>query len=265
MILDKTRLRNYTKLESTINNPDGEKTKERIGDVDVKARDTKGVLRKLTFEKVLHLSEYKTNLISVSRSVRKQHELFHAKAKLVLNLRSKENLRLTRRGNFFTTPYTILTIQKGKQTPILRRKWRQMPSKILVQKVWIFIIFRDVANTTDEVFRASDYCEICALGKISKKHVRKVSDNKATQKLEKNYTGVIGPVSPSSKVGIRYAISFTEVFSGYAVINIMKHKTQTLQIFWVFSNFFVPKTGDQKFNELIMGLNPETKLLKNFA
>ena len=50
MMIDKTWFKNYQKLETTVNNPDGGKTKvEGIGDVDVEARDTKGVLHKLTF------------------------------------------------------------------------------------------------------------------------------------------------------------------------------------------------------------------------
>ena len=71
----------------------------------MEARETKGVLHKLTFEKVLHVPEYKTNLISVSSLVQKQHELFHTKAKSVLKLRSKESFRLIRRGKLFFLPY----------------------------------------------------------------------------------------------------------------------------------------------------------------
>ena len=52
MMIDKTWFKNYQKLETTVNNPDGGKTTvEGIGDVDVEARDTNGVLHKLTFEK----------------------------------------------------------------------------------------------------------------------------------------------------------------------------------------------------------------------
>ena len=58
-----------------------------------------------------------------------------------------------------------------------------------------------------------------------------MSDNKATQKLERVYSDVIGPVSPSSIGGNRYAISFIDKFSGYAVVKFMKYKTQALQIF----------------------------------
>ena len=48
------------------------------------------------------------------------------------------------------------------------------------------------------------------------------SDNKATQKLESVYSDVIGPVSPSSIGGNRYAFSFIDEFSGYAVVKFMK-------------------------------------------
>ena len=52
MMIDKTWFKNYQKVETTFNNPDGGKTKvEGIGDIDVKARDTKGVLHKLTLKR----------------------------------------------------------------------------------------------------------------------------------------------------------------------------------------------------------------------
>ena len=100
------------------------------------------------------------------------------------------------------------------------------------QKLWHkglgHLNFRDVANTTDEVFQASEFYETCALGKILKEPVPKVSDNKATQKLERFYSDVIGPVIPSSIGGKRYAISFIDEFSGYAVVKFMNYKTQAL-------------------------------------
>ena len=102
--------------------------------------------------------------------------------------------------------------------------------------------FRDVANTTDEASQASDFCETCALGKISKKPVPKMSDNKATQKLEGVYSDVIGPVSPSSIGDNRYAISFIDEFSGYAAVKFMKYKTQALQTF----KYYVAQYGRPK-------------------
>ena len=67
--------------------------------------------------------------------------------------------------------------------------------------------------------------------KFRKKPVSKVSDKKGTQKLERVYSDVIGPVSPSSIGANRYAISFIDEFSGYTVVKFMKYKTQALQTF----------------------------------
>ena len=202
MMIDRTWFKNYQKLETTVNNPDGGKTKvEGIGDVDVEAQDTKGVLHKLTFEKVLHVPEYKKNLISVSSLVQKQHELFHTKAKSILKLRSKESFRLIRRGKLFFLPYR-------------KENKHHFSNLSLWHKRLGHLNFRDVANTTDKASQASDFSKTCTLGKVSKKPVPKMSDNKATQKLEGVYSDVIGPVSPSRIGGNRYAISFIDEFSG---------------------------------------------------
>ena len=208
----------------------------------------------MNFEKVLHVPEYKTNLISVSSLVQKQHEVFHTKSKSVLKLRSKESFRLIRRGKLFFLPY--------------RKKNKHHSSNLsggtCQAKLWHkglgHLSFRDLANTTDEASQASDFCETCALGKISKKPVPKVSDNKATQKLERVYSDVIGPVSPSSIGGNRYAIRFIDKFSGYAVVYFMKYKTQALQTF----KEFVHKMADQKFWDWIMEQNTKAKPLKIF-
>ena len=121
--------------------------------------------------------------------------------------------------------------------------------------------FRDVANTTDEASQASDFCETCALGKISKKPVPKVSNNKATQKLERVYSDVIGPVSPSSIGGKRCAISFIDEFSGYAVVKFLKYKTQALQTF----KEYVAQYGRPKILRTDNGTEYKKKPLKNFA
>ena len=58
-----------------------------------------------------------------------------------------------------------------------------------------------------------------------------MSANNATQKLERVYNEIIGPMNPSSICGSRYAVSFVDEFSGYAVVKFMKYKTQALHTF----------------------------------
>ena len=71
----------------------------------MEAPDTKDALHKLTFEKFLHVPEYKTYLIKISSLFQKQKELFNTKAKSVLKFRSKVSFRLIRGVKFFFLPY----------------------------------------------------------------------------------------------------------------------------------------------------------------
>ena len=102
------------------------------------------MLHKLTFEKVLHVPEYKTNLISVSSLAQKQHELFHTKSKSVLKLRSKESFRVIRRGKLFFLP-------NRKEN---KHHFSNFSGGTCQAKLWHkrlgHLNFRDVANTTDE-------------------------------------------------------------------------------------------------------------------
>ena len=60
MMIDNTCFKKYQKPETTVNNPDGGKTKvEGISDVDEEARHTKCVLFKMTFEKIQHVAKCK--------------------------------------------------------------------------------------------------------------------------------------------------------------------------------------------------------------
>ena len=121
--------------------------------------------------------------------------------------------------------------------------------------------FRDVANTTDEAHQASDFCETCALRNISKKLVPKVSDNKATQKLESVYSDVIGTVIPSSIGDNRYAITFIDKFSGYAVVKFMQYNTQALQTF----NEYVAQYGRPRIWRTDNGTDYKNKAFKKFC
>ena len=88
-----------------------------------------------------------------------------------------------------------------------------------------------------------------------------MSDNKATQKLERVYSDVIGPISPSSIGGNRYAISFIDKFSGYAVVKFMKYKTQALQTF----KEYIAQYGRPKILRTDNGTEYKNKAFKKFC
>ena len=256
IMIDRTWFKNYQKLETTVNNPDGGKTKvEGIGDVEIEARDSRGVLHKLTFQKVLHVPEYKTNLISVSSLVQKKHEVMHYQNQSILKLSSKESFKLSRRGKLFFLPY------KKENKKYFCNFSGGSSDAILWHKRLGHLNFRDVENTSKTSIENSPFCETCVLGKISKKPVPKVSENKATQKLERVFTDVMGPVSPSSIGGNRYVISFIDEFSGFSVVKYMKNKHEAL------SNFkeYVAQYGTPKILRSDNGTEYKNKAFKNFC
>ena len=85
-----------------------------------------------------------------------------------------------------------------------------------------------------------------------------MSDNKATQKLGRVHSDVIGP---SSIGGNRYAIIFIDEFSGYAVVKFMKYKTQALRTF----KEYVAQYGRPKIIRTDNGLEYKNKAFKKFC
>ena len=88
-----------------------------------------------------------------------------------------------------------------------------------------------------------------------------MSDNKATQKLERVYSDLIGQVPPSSIRSNRYAIIFIDKFSGYAVVKFIKYKTPTLQTF----KEYVAQYGRPKFSGNDNGTEYKYKSSKKFC
>ena len=88
-----------------------------------------------------------------------------------------------------------------------------------------------------------------------------MSVTEETQKLERTYPEVFGPVSPSSIGANRYAISFIDQFSGYAVAKIMEYKTQVLQAF----EEHVAQYNRRKILRNDKATEYKTKPSKNFA
>ena len=79
MMIDITLFQNYQKLETTLNTSmQGKQKIEGMGDVDLEARETKGGLNNLTFEKSLHI-QYKTKLISSSNLAQNNTNCFTQK------------------------------------------------------------------------------------------------------------------------------------------------------------------------------------------
>lgn len=88
-----------------------------------------------------------------------------------------------------------------------------------------------------EPFDLEDYgkCESCLLGKMTKQPFSKVGE-RANELLGLIHTDVCGPMSTNARGGFSYFITFTDDFSRYGYVYLMKHKSESFDKFKEFQS-----------------------------
>ncbi|GJR53988.1 retrotransposon protein, putative, ty1-copia subclass [Tanacetum coccineum] len=87
-------------------------------------------------------------------------------------------------------------------------------------------------STDDESF---DKCESCLSGKMTKKPFPH-SNERAKDLLGIIHTDVCGPLIHVSRQGVSYFITFTDDYSRYGYVYLLKHKHEVFETFKVFKN-----------------------------
>ena len=78
-------------------------------------------------------------------------------------------------------------------------------------------------------------CESCLLGKITKDPFARHSE-RASDLLGLIHTDVCRPISSIARGGYQYFITFTDDFSRYGYIYLMRHKSESFEKFKLFKN-----------------------------
>jgi transposase InsO family protein len=84
-------------------------------------------------------------------------------------------------------------------------------------------------------FESYETCEACLLGKMTKAPFTGLPE-RALDLLELIHIGVCGPMSTTARGGFQYFITFTNDFSIYGYVYLMKHKSESLEKFKEFQN-----------------------------
>jgi len=79
-------------------------------------------------------------------------------------------------------------------------------------------------------FESYETCESCLLGKMTKASFIGFPE-RASDLLELVHTDVCGPMSTTARGGFQYFITFTDDFSRYEYVYLMKHKSETFEKF----------------------------------
>ncbi|KAK8534694.1 hypothetical protein V6N12_057338 [Hibiscus sabdariffa] len=80
-----------------------------------------------------------------------------------------------------------------------------------------------------------DVCESCLLGKMTKAPINGKSE-RASDLLGLIHSDVCGPINTQARGGFHYFITFTDDFSRYGYIYLMRHKSEALEKFKEFRN-----------------------------
>ncbi|KAJ9552730.1 hypothetical protein OSB04_016775 [Centaurea solstitialis] len=84
-------------------------------------------------------------------------------------------------------------------------------------------------------YKPFDNCESCLSGKMTKQPFNSENE-RATDLLEIIHTDVCGPFSHVARGGYRYFITFTDDFSRYGYVYLMRHKSETFEKFKEYQN-----------------------------
>ncbi|KAJ9560493.1 hypothetical protein OSB04_005653 [Centaurea solstitialis] len=84
-------------------------------------------------------------------------------------------------------------------------------------------------------FKPFDNCESCLSGKMTKQPFNK-DNERANDLLGIIHTDVCGPFSHEARGGYRYFITFTDDFSRYGYVYLMRHKSEAFERFKEFQN-----------------------------
>ena len=79
-------------------------------------------------------------------------------------------------------------------------------------------------------FESFDTCESCLLGKMTKAPFAGQSE-RTSDLLGLVHTDVCGPMSSTARCGFQYFITFTDDFSRYGYVYLMRNKSESFERF----------------------------------
>ena len=225
ILTDRKFFQNLREITSSVKNPDGSFCKiEGIGDVEVELRNENGSTDTLIMRDVLFVPSYETNLVSVSKLVEKGHRVEFSSNCSQLKTEKGANYGIDREGSLYTIQMKL--VEKPLSFATHAKKMTDLETW---HKRLCHANERSTRLTVPSLKKCEFFCETCALSKIHERPVPREAGSKASKKLERVYTDIMGPIEPASINGYRYAITFIDEFTKYAVVKFMKFKSEALE------------------------------------
>ena len=171
---------------------------------------------------VLCVSDYSSNLLSVSRCTEWGHSFTFEKRNSCMKLQKGTRVKLTQKNNLFFLPCSVLELKMSSNN-VKRdsaRKWHRGLGHLNQADV--------VRNAPETVGELDDVCNVCALAKITKTPVPRVAETEAEEELERLFTDVMVPLRVESLSGFQLCIVFADQYTKFVFVDLLKAKSEAL-------------------------------------
>ncbi|UYV69112.1 hypothetical protein LAZ67_6002474, partial [Cordylochernes scorpioides] len=215
------RFANSSRRISKVEMANNEKIKvSEMGDVTIKLGHEYGG-ETLFLENVLYVPELDGNILSVGRIEERGNKVLFQNGKAsVFGSDGGLILKSNRRGRIYTVEELKIAKVKSPSADIWHRRLG-------------YIYKRDLQNVSDTA-----ECEVCLEGKMRRLPFpsKPVESKKTSSPLELIHSDVVGPISPMSKGGNNYFVTFIDDFTHYTKVYFMRSKSEVLDKFKEYKN-----------------------------
>lgn len=244
MSADKHKFANFKKMEKTLNLANENTTKiTGVGSVKICVSE-RGQEERVNVENVFYVEDLRANLLSISKVTDKGYDVCFYKNKAEIREEGKVLYTANRIGNLYylqdcldiagaanTEVSNKLDEWHFKMGHLNERDLKHMARNNLVQGMQI----GDAEKLSP--------CEICLSEKQTRKSFPKSSGERTKDVLEIVHSDVCGPMRTASHSGARYFVTFTDDYSRYCEIFVLKQKSDVLESFKKFKNAAETYTG----------------------
>lgn len=199
--------------------------------------------KNFTFENTLLVPSLRSNLLSVAKIVDKGNTVvFTNTGASVKDPRGNVRLTAKREGNLFilhTKPEIESAVSNDNVDFV---KWHKRLGHLNCKEMNIMVQKELVTGIDSDLKLDSSLCETCAAGKITRLPFPKQSQ-RASSLLEIVHTDLCGPMRTTSLGGARYLLTFTDDYSRWTEIYLLRTKSEVASKFKEYKEFAETHTG----------------------
>ena len=203
------------------------------GDVSVHLQDRNGQYVETVLENALYVPSYPQDIFSVQAATGKGARVKFEPNSAELQWKDGSKFNIKKTGRLYYL-YHLTTAAGENDDSHSTKKKKEKPGRILDLKDWHQIMGhcnKDDLIKTESVVKGMKIknkqkfdCETCVLGKQARTFNRN-PDDRAMSPMEKIHSDLSGEVTPSSREGHKYAMTFIDDYSDVKFIYFLKKKS----------------------------------------